>query len=104
VKPILNPSARGAELAALATVNAWTLTYVDLGAYTGQTVWLRFTWFALPPAQPGEALASWRLDDVQIIELPPTPTPIPTETPTDARMDTASDTPVVEPPVQTPEP
>jgi hypothetical protein len=52
-----------------------TLITVDLTAYRGQNVWLRFEWNAL-------AGVSWQVDNVTIAESVATAVPTPTDTPT----------------------
>jgi hypothetical protein len=72
------------SVAGIAPSADWIPSTVDLSAYKGQTIWLRFTWSA--PTQANETAATWRLDDVQIGEMPvvipPTATATPSATPT----------------------
>jgi hypothetical protein len=55
-------------LAVVPVIPEWTVMTVDLSAFRGSLLQLRFVW------QPGDAAASvdWWLDDIQVAEVPPT--------------------------------
>jgi hypothetical protein len=100
-------------VAGVAASADWITATVDLSAYHGQTIWLRFTWLAPIPTQSGEVAAVWRLDDVQFAEGPApatsepptltaTPTIAPTETATQTSIPTL--TPAAVPPTETAQP
>ncbi len=66
----------------VAPAEVWAEVVVDLPAYIGQTLWLRFVWFFTPPDadQPPDF---WLVDAIQVREaIPPTETPTETPSPT----------------------
>lgn len=89
----------------------WTEQMVDLSAYLGQNIQVRFVWFYVPPA-PDTIPDSWIINNVEVsLALPATETPTatiepPTVTPTATpEPPTATMTATIElPPTATPEP
>ncbi len=93
-------------VATLTPASDWQMPSIDLSAYTGQVIHLRFVWQVIAPPQDIAAEA-WLIDLIIVQDLPPTPTPTftptaepPTATPTD--LPTATPTPTAEPPTPTP--
>lgn len=86
-------------LAVVPVVTEWTSITFDLSAFRGSLLQLRFAW------QPGDASAAvdWRLDHIQVAEVPPTlpivPAAIPTEAVgnTEPTPDPVMNEPIIEP-------
>ncbi len=65
---------------------------VDLSAYRGQVIALRFTLNTQGLVPEGAATVGWWIDELAIQEAPPVPTAIPTEPPTLTPVPTATPT------------
>ncbi len=65
-------------LAVIPSSEGWQTVSADLSAYAGQQIELRFAWLAAPVA--GDQV--WKLAQVVISDVPPTPTPEASATPT----------------------
>ncbi|HLA44048.1 MAG TPA: hypothetical protein VJZ27_11465, partial [Aggregatilineales bacterium] len=69
----------------------WQTVQVDLNAYRGQMIALRFTWLSRLPQPDDPGVDSWQLDSITIEDAPPptavsteeTPEPTATEVPTE---------------------
>ncbi|MEO8392377.1 MAG: choice-of-anchor Q domain-containing protein, partial [Chloroflexota bacterium] len=61
----------------------WTAVTVDLSAYSGQTVYIQLVWLS-PVTVDGQAADTWQVDNLSVLDVPPTvaPTDIPTLTAT----------------------
>ncbi|NLX09238.1 MAG: hypothetical protein GXY36_06245, partial [Chloroflexi bacterium] len=88
-------------------VLGWSERVVDLSAYRGQLVYLRFRLDTTAVLPDGSVISGWWLDDLLVQDVPPTPTPLPTEPPTATPLPptltftpTATETPI--PPTATP--
>ncbi len=84
----------------------WSPRTVNLAAYRGVVVTLRFRLDTLGTLAEGETTVGWWIDDLTVQEVPvvpPTPTPLPTEAPTETPLPTATPIPT-ELPTETPVP
>lgn len=75
-----------------AWVSDWAMQVVDLSAYRGQVIALRFTLNTQGLVPEGAATVGWWIDELAIQEAPPVPTAIPTEPPTLTPVPTATPT------------
>src|SRR5512139_2854687 len=70
----------------------WSPRTVNLAAYRGMVVTLRFRLDTLGTLAEGETSVGWWVDDLTVQDVPaalPTPTPLPTEAPTETPTPTA---------------
>lgn len=51
----------------------WQPVIVDLSAYRGQVVWLRWVWLPQPPPEPPVTPDSWQIAAIQVVDAMPTP-------------------------------
>jgi hypothetical protein len=80
-------------------ITDWAPYTVDLSAYRGAVIGLRFTLAAFGPVPDGMISVGYWLDDLAILDVPVLPTPLPTAIPTDMppTIEPTEVPPVVEP-------
>ena len=78
----------------------WSPRTVNLAAYRGVVVTLRFRLDTLGTLAEGETTVGWWIDDLSVQDapiVPPTPTPFPTEAPTEPPLPTVTPVPTETP-------
>ncbi|HLA43235.1 MAG TPA: hypothetical protein VJZ27_07360, partial [Aggregatilineales bacterium] len=89
-------------VAILSASNAWQNTTVDLSAYRGQMIALRFVWLSRLPQPTDPRVDVWQIDSIVIENSLPS-TAIPTMTPQPTATGIPTEVPTVEPTL-TPQP
>jgi len=94
-------------VAILSASDTWQTAEVDLHAYRGQMIYLRFVWLSRLPQPDDVAMDMWLLDEVRIENMPtptalptgitPTATSVPTEVPTTEPTENPTEAPTSEP-------